>query len=41
MLKVLQESWEAIKEEFFKKLIKSMYKRVHAVCKVKEWYIKY
>jgi transposase len=36
MLKALQEGWEAIEEEFFKKLIKSMRKRVHTVCKAKE-----
>ena len=39
--KALQEGWEAIKVEFFEKLIKSMHKRVQAVCKAKGWYTKY
>jgi hypothetical protein len=40
ILKALQKGWEAIEEEF-EKLIKSMQKRVHAVCKAKGWYTKY
>jgi hypothetical protein len=41
MLNALQEGWEAIKPEFFEKLIKSMEKRVRAVYKAKGWYTKY
>jgi hypothetical protein len=35
ILKALQEGWKAIKLEFFEKLVKSMHKRVSAVCKAK------
>jgi transposase len=41
MLKAIQEGWEAIEAEFFEKLIKSMERRMRAVCKAKGWYTKY
>jgi transposase len=41
MVKALQEGWNALKDELFEELIKSMKRRMEAVIKAKGWYTKY
>jgi hypothetical protein len=41
LLTALQESWEALLENLFDKLVEFMQQRVRAVKKAKGWYTKY